>query len=244
MYGRFLSSFINWIVFGIEGGPSQWGIAPFGYYLILSPYIYSPVSLILLCSLIASMFLHFKGGNDYDWIVTSMFLFLFIGHSCVLHKEIRFLLPTAPLAFLLAARRLEQISGSIKSKRRRVQFIAFTLSFFLVVNILVVSLMNWTPYGEQTRAVYWIGEQPDLQGMICECPWWLSGVYTYLHTNVPVYFVDDLTTFSHNRTTEFLGVIQNRTYNYVLTKNEKGFLNNYGFVEVNNFGDTYIYKRN
>jgi len=238
MYGRFFSSF-SWVVLNIRG---LFPAVPFYYYIVRSPYMYSFVGLFLLGFSFASMVLSSK-RNDHDWIIGGIFLFLFVGHSLAPYKEVRFILTTAPLAFLLAARGLEKLALSIKIKRRKLLFITLTLLSFLILNTFTISQTNWTPLSEQTRAVYWVGEQPDLHGLICEREWWESGVYTYLHRNVPVYFVSNLTTFSQNKSIEFSNLIQNQTYNYVLTKNEKTFLNNYGFVKVNNFEEVYVYKR-
>jgi GPI mannosyltransferase 3 len=90
-YGGWFHSAILYLRFSlVEGGPSQWGTSPPGYY---AEFIFRSMPIIAACLGIGLLV-----GLRYATVLSVLAWLFIAAHSAVPHKEFRFILPMLPLA--------------------------------------------------------------------------------------------------------------------------------------------------
>lgn len=109
----------------IYGKAASFGVMPvWGYINLFYDYLISPYSLLIICS---CLFAVFKFPRS---IFVICFIFFFIAHSIVGHKEMRFMFPILPIIIILLCFTLE----SIKIKHQYNWLFLILIVGFIVMN--------------------------------------------------------------------------------------------------------------
>jgi len=194
-WGGWFHSSLAYLTFNVvQGGAAQWGVAEFSYYARVLWSSMPLVSLLLLLLLPLSA-IRAQG----TWLTVAAFFLL---HSCIPHKEMRFLLPALPVLFSLGG-----IGASVVTE----QLSPFGASLVCAAIAAVAGLSAarfhrlkfgdlgqyeslrpnasaYDDFGDLNRLLIAAHRLPDLCGLKVEAvhlAW--TGGYTYLHRNVPLY---------------------------------------------------------
>lgn len=162
------------------------------------------------------------------------------------HKEERFVMNLYILYFVLIAmfvflfgefmeKVLSASSGSKKSKLPKINpqslYHGIVFVFILFISLSSLFHMVFTPvfqFGTDINSgITYVGKQEDLEGLIIVEKWFLTGAYTYLHQDVPVYWVNS--TYTYELTVGF----NEGKYNYLI-------LPRYKYWEIPNLFDTLV----
>lgn len=208
-WGQWFQSALVYLRFNLlEAGASTWGTSPAWYY----PHtLFTAMPLLALLGL-AAMIVAWK--SPVTWAVL-----LFLGaHSCVPHKELRFMLPALPLLFAAFGIAAEALGTKVRSA-----LVQGGVTLASVVSLLQAPRLTfadlgagsfrgeasaWDHYGFINRLLYVARRQPDLCGLRIDVPLALSGGLSHLHRRVPLY------SRSH--------APQTRHFNYAITRSGSG----------------------
>ncbi len=110
----------------------------------------------------------------------------------------------------------------------------YNLTVFLFIFSITFSSfvhMYYTPvfqFGSDINAaISYVGQQDDLEGLIIVERWFLTGAYTYLHNDVPIYWVNSTYTL------ELKTALNQGTYNYIV-------LPRYRYFEMDDLFETLV----
>ena len=151
------------------------------------------------------------------------------------HKEERFVMNLYFIYFILLAmmvvllaefleRYLDQSKTHIPKhfKKRLTPQMSYNLTIFLFIGLITFSsLLNilFVPsqqYGADiTKAIVYVGRQEDVTGVIIVEKWYLTTSYSYLHKDVPLYWIN------YDLPKEFSDLIQNTVVNYIIVPKYK-----------------------
>jgi hypothetical protein len=137
-------------------------------------------------------------------IVLTLVAYL-LAHACVPHKELRFLMPIAPLWFALAGGGLAWLASRLRFGGWAAIAIAVAVGAQFALSTRDITFADMGQYTHEERGArppwhhdegpnlaFWAaGEHDDLCGMILlGTPFYASGGYSYLHKNVPMMIHD------------------------------------------------------
>jgi hypothetical protein len=188
--GGWFHSFIVYLRFNlIQGSASQWGTAPWPYYLV---HLWKSMpELTILLSLGAVLAWRRATG------LLALFVAFFVLHSLVPHKELRFIIPALPLFCALAGIGISALP----------EYIAFRVATPIMIATLLVSVLYlrmltfgdlgsypertkdsaWDDNGNVNRLLLKASRINDLCGLRIDVHLAWTGGSTYLHRNVPFY---------------------------------------------------------
>lgn len=256
-WGSFLHSPVAFLVINvIQGKSSIFGIAPF-YFYVVPLAMHLPLLLPLPWAFEKKKYTLYLSGN---------FLFYLVVFSLIPHKEVRFLFTILPIFFVLCARGLDNLIELIVLATRKSPILK-KVSLLLVLLFLMAQLLiffelpklwgeGWTPYYDNLQAVHYVGKQADSTGIGYTTHWYLSGIYTYLHKDIPAVHITNVSLEYLSdkyvvpgggfRYASALDVIKDQEINYIVTSTEglteiEPPLN--GFDSVKTFGNVTVYRR-
>jgi GPI mannosyltransferase 3 len=186
-WGAFFHSARQYLLFNlIEGRASQFGTAPFLYYVgaIVTAEGLTLIPLIALTTL----------GARTRPEVPLIALGFFLAHSVIPHKELRFLFPIIPLLCAQAALGLDRLA----EHRERAAMGVLVLSVASLATLPTLTFWRlgiWNPKGSaidfggpENRLLRRASTLSDLCGLkIASLENWRTGGYAYLHQRVPMY---------------------------------------------------------
>lgn len=138
-----------------------------------------------------------------------------LAHSCVGHKEPRFLLPIYPMAALLAGLGCEFVLDRIRAAKPRRLVAGAALVGLAAGLFLQYRRIDWRlePTRSNVRALAWCGRQSDLRAVgVFGTPSWMCGNYCYLRRDVP------LLTQDVPKSMEFVVALRAREANYLICR--------------------------
>ena len=200
-WGSWFHSAIGYLRFNLfEGRSSMWGTAGPLYYVKVLLSSTGPLGLVLLALSLAAV-----RRAPSLWALTAVFV---VGHSLIPHKEIRFLLPAAPLVCALAGVGLQEVGDRVPAWVARsvaglvllaagysaLTFHQLTLGQLGAPAVSQPKASAYDQAGPVNRLLLAAHDRPDLCGLKIEgadLSW--SGGYTYLDRRVPLYQKDSPT---------------------------------------------------
>lgn len=179
-YGTFLVSPWNYLEFNVlTQGSARYGVDPFTYYvlqLILHTGIFGGI--LLLLSLVTD--------KKWDWkrilIWSSLALYLLI-FGLVDHKEWRFLQPMYALLCLEFGAVFVHAVNLPRPGLRRVFLIVFGLT--VPIMLLTHAVAPWDNRHNMFDAMYWVGQQEDLNGVVINDWSFGGGGHFYMQVDKP-----------------------------------------------------------
>ena len=175
----FQSFFLYFWVNVVQGRAREFGVLPwYSYLLILSAYV-GPMTFLAVIGLRRSPFL--------GWVA----LIILLTHSVLAHKEVRFLYPLVPIELTLAALGVVEVAPALnvgrKSPLTSRAIAVGGLSFCVLSSCLFIPHLDWSRNFGGFAAVDQLSQDSTLCGVgLYRLGWGYSGGYTYLHKNVPM----------------------------------------------------------
>jgi GPI mannosyltransferase 3 len=186
----------------LQSGSHNWGVSPIWQYIAWYGNVWS-FGVILLG--LAILFWR------RDRLLVASGLTILLVHSVLAHKEYRFIYPATVLIVLAASLelffRIEVLPKCFQ--RLKIRHIAPLLAFAGWISLSAVAANRFTPAntgnifgpGEtethfrwlegRKKAFLYLSSRNDVCGIGLEnIPWYLSGGYSYLHQDVPIFLVD------------------------------------------------------
>jgi hypothetical protein len=240
-YGRPFHSFVVNVRFNMtEARSLDWGWLPKHYYAV---YLWNtwtaPVAVAFGLLWLVGLRRALLPGLVAVAIIAS--------HSWLGHKEYRFVYPALPLLLAGIATGASVLVERVRSGRRRMVAVAIAVAFaaasFVAGNDFHrhktptglgdrrARTSHWTAFGDELRAARDLATRGDVLGVaFLGVPWQYSGGYTWLHHDVPLFFVDHPATpapaWPH--------------VNYAVAN---GSRSPPGFVEVARYGEVRVLRR-
>lgn len=186
--GWFHSALKYWEFNVTQQGAARWGTSPFGFYGDVLWRTMPPVVLVLVVLLLL--------GAKKAWPAFVLALGFYLLHSATGHKEIRFLVPMVPLAFVVAGVGASQLQG----RARAVALVALVgATGFSLVRAPELTFGDLGAYADRPQSSAWkdfdhvnqllltAHAQPELCGLRVDVHHAWMGGSTYLHRNAPLY---------------------------------------------------------
>jgi len=221
----FLTSPINFFIYNIvEGHSADHGTAHWSHYLtgFYTDFAYQFLPIFLLfffVELFSQRKLETKG------ILFSIIIFWIIIFSSIAHKEFRFIMSILPICFMIVASGIYRIVKMFQNKKFRYTVLALILGAISASSIVMatVNKADFWKYGSGVcNAMYFVGQQQDVDTVIVFEYVWYTGGFAYLHRNITCYFIGINPIYSasttYNSTFYRLYYASNGTYTIVLSK--------------------------
>lgn len=174
----------NFWVNAIQGKAAQYGIAPWYWYVLALLQQMGPLVALAVLGLRRSPFL--------GWIT----LIALASHSLIAHKELRFIYVVMPLIATLGAIGLVEI---VRDLSARFGYGTFPPKFLLGSTLFVLSACSYGlsatfPYFQKNAAGIAAFDRLDEYKPVCGIdlyglPWFATGGYAHLHTDIPILIV-------------------------------------------------------
>lgn len=215
-----------------EGGSARYGVEPFGWYATSLAAQAGP--LWLLAALLSGLAWVRKGPLGAIGLGLALG---FVAMSLVAHKEERFLLPVVfmlPVAFAVGA---ERVAGFLRDVgRRRWLVVPALLAAVTASSWSEWARRDWRPGADWLAAMRWIGEAPDVHGVVTTTGWSNLGGDVVHRKNLP--FVSNVDVGDEGRTT----LLESPLLDTLVT--DRAFRgDDFGFTEVVRFGEVIVMRR-
>jgi hypothetical protein len=252
----FLASPINFFIYNIvEGHSADHGVSHWTHYLtgFYTDFAYQFLPIFLFfffVEIFSDRKLETKG------ILVSIIIFWIIIFSSIAHKEFRFIMAILPICFMIIASGILRMVKMFQNKKLRYTVLAIILGAISISSISMATVIkgNFWKYGSGVcNAMYFVGQQQDVETVVVLEYVWYTGGYAYLHRNITCYFIGITPlytpTSTYNSTFVRLIYAQNGTYTIVLSKNHldvKPILFEFNMSFVGSFGSdytAYVYKQ-
>lgn len=252
----FLASPINFFIYNIvEGNNAAHGVSHWSHYLVGFytdfAYQFLPIFLFFFfVELITYEKLETKG------ILISVFVFWIIIFSSIAHKEFRFIMAVLPIAFMFVASGIYRFVKIFQKKKLRYVSLALILGTICASSVIMATEIkaDYWKYGSGVcNAMYYVGQQQDVETVIVFEYVWYTGGYAYLHRNITCYFTGInpiyLPSATYNSTFYRSFYATNGTYTVVLAKdhaNVSPIFLEFNLSYVGAFGSghkAYVYKQ-
>ncbi|HEY2733264.1 MAG TPA: hypothetical protein VGI70_04730, partial [Polyangiales bacterium] len=189
-WGKPFYAFYKYVKFNLKGSAKRFGAYPWSYYFKVAWNVSGPGCVVIAVGLLASLRRHTK--------LALLVIGYVLVHCAIPHKEFRFLMPVAPLAFALSGAGLAELFV-----RARREAIGVAVALACAGMALYTPYLTWaslgfpsdrgtrSPWhsGEGINRLLWsLGETPDVCGVIVtgESFGWIGG-YSYFHRDVNLY---------------------------------------------------------
>ncbi len=190
VFGRLFHSPIEYFYANIVQGMSRlWGVHPWYQYF---EWFWEHGG-VLVVSLLALMAV----GAVCEWKLGFLLALFALAHIAVAHKEARFMLPVAPLAFALIVCAIK-FGIDLLAVRRRPAATAVVVTVFVAIFIWRIDAISWEPrdprhgYRSASLLLYEAGQRPDITGIgVLGIHLAEYGNYFFLQRDVPMIGVID-----------------------------------------------------
>ena len=190
-WGSFLHSPINFFRYNIiEGLSAIHGSGPWYTYLLGIFTDYAGYFAPLLIILFIFGFTYKRKIKTKIWILVIL-IFWFVVFSSLAHKEFRFLMTVLPLSMIMIAAGIDRIASVLRSKRNQNIMISFILIFLGATSLYLANYdfqFMWKWNSGICNAMYWVGQQDDVETVIVFETVWYTGGYAYLDIDVYCFF--------------------------------------------------------
>lgn len=191
-WGSFLHSPINFFKYNIvEGLSAMHGSSPWYTYFagFFTDFAYYFVPLLLMFFIFG---FSYKRKIKTKIMILSIIMFWIVVFSSLAHKEFRFIMTILPLCMIMVAAGIQRVVVTLQSKRNQHILLSFILIFlgstsFFLANYNYKYMWKWN--SGVCNAMYWVGEQEDVETVIVFETVWYTGGYAYLDVNVTCYFL-------------------------------------------------------
>ncbi|MBD3191523.1 MAG: hypothetical protein GF308_12815 [Candidatus Heimdallarchaeota archaeon] len=192
-WGSFLHSPINFFMYNVvEGYSSRHGTAPWYSYIAGFFTEFGHYFLILFIIFFAiGVYFSRKKPKTLGLILALIFYWIVI-FSLIAHKEFRFIMAILPIGMTLVATGISKLASSLKQRSFRYLTLTLILATFVTSSVVVgVYQKNfmWTFNSGICNAMYWTGQQEDVERVIVFENVWYTGGYSYLHKNISCDFI-------------------------------------------------------
>jgi phosphatidylinositol glycan class B len=211
----FQSFWLNIWINIVEGRSTLYGVSPWYEYFILLlktwSWLFLPITVLAII------------GSRRSPILAWLILIIILSHSFLAHKEYRFIYPVLPMAMILAGIGTAELVLNLLQKwslmQKKAIAILLCLSLWTCVSVCLFSRfniynpLNFSTFGtdlENTHlyattnnllASQSLSKEHNVCGLgLWGVEWALSGGYTYLHQNVPIFIVETVTDFKELKT--------------------------------------------
>lgn len=178
------SSFVDNVrIQAVEGRSAEYGVSPWYAYLVW------------LGGRLGPLLIFAVAGVRHAPLLGAVALAMLISHSLIPHKEYRFIYPMAPLVVALAAFGVCDLAGRMARmrpllKRSGLVVVAGLVVFGLQSVVPAMRRYDWQRDETGLRAMSALSVRNDVCGvMLYRKPWMGTGGYTYLHHDVPLYWL-------------------------------------------------------
>lgn len=191
-WGGFLHSPINFFRYNIvEGlsaihGSSAWYSYFTGFYTDFASYF---VPLLLMFFIFG---FSYKKKIKTKIMILIIIIFWIAVFSSLAHKEFRFIMTILPLCMIMVAAGIQRVVETLQSKRNQHILLSFIVIFLGSTSVFLANYnykYMWKGNSGVCNAMYWVGEQDDVETVIVFETVWYTGGYAYLDVNVTCYFV-------------------------------------------------------
>jgi len=190
-WGGFLHSPINFYRYNIvEGlsaihGSSPWYTYFTGFY---SDFAYYFAPLLIMFFIFGFTY---KKKVKTKIMILSIIIFWIVVFSSLAHKEFRFIMTILPLCMIMVAAGIQRVVATLQSKRNQHILLSFILIFLGATSLFLANYnykYMWKWNSGVCNAMYWVGQQDDVETVIVFETVWYTGGYAYLDLNVTCYF--------------------------------------------------------
>jgi len=174
----------------ILGRAAESGTGPWYYYGLVLLLLVGPAVLFLW------------HGARRSSILAVIGLVVLVSHSCIGHKEVRYLYPVIPIALTLASIGIVEFQSNstfkfIRSLTPRA-VLATGICFMLLSSVSTAILCaHWLKPKGPVLTFDWLSKQPGVCGVgVFHVDWFRTGGQAHLHQNVPILLLPDSTRLS------------------------------------------------
>ena len=191
-WGGFLHSPINFFRYNIiEGlsaihGSSPWYTYFTGFYTDFA-YYFLPILVMFFI-----FGFSYKKKIKTKIMILSITIFWIVVFSFLAHKEFRFIMTILPLCMIMVAAGIQRVVTTLQSKRNQHILLSFIIIFLGSTSLFLANYnfkQMWKGNSGICNAMYWVGEQDDVETVIVFETVWYTGGYAYLDVNVTCYFL-------------------------------------------------------
>ncbi|MCK5299285.1 MAG: hypothetical protein KAJ76_10285, partial [Candidatus Heimdallarchaeota archaeon] len=104
----------------------------------------------------------------------------------------RFIMTILPLCMIMVAAGIQRVVTTLQSKRNQHILLSFIIIFLGSTSLFLANYnfkQMWKGNSGICNAMYWVGEQDDVETVIVFETVWYTGGYAYLDVNVTCYFL-------------------------------------------------------
>jgi hypothetical protein len=151
----------------------------------------------MLCAHLGLMFFPVLMGIRRSAFLGWVVLIILVSHSVFAHKEVRYLYPLLPLAITLAALGIMEAVPAFNTRRKSPlssrRIVVGGLTFCVFSSCLLVSQVDWSRISGSLAVFDQLSRDSTLCGVgVYGIGWGETGGYTYLHQNVPIVEIHDV----------------------------------------------------
>jgi hypothetical protein len=139
-WGKPFFAFYKYVKFNLKGSAKRFGAYPVTYYFKVAWNVSGPGCLVIALGVFASLRRH--------WKLSTLVIAYVLVHCAVPHKEFRFLMPIAPLAFALSAAGLAELFARMRHGAR----FGVALALACAGMALYTPYLTWEKLGTPARA--------------------------------------------------------------------------------------------
>ncbi len=187
------------------GVSAHWGVEPWHYYLDAVLFYWGAATAVML--VLARL------GARRLPVLAALALIILAIHSAIPHKEFRFIYPALLLTVISAGLGLAQVVNwladgfALRGMTERAALHAAAVPVLALAVLTPAGLADspnyralWTRDADVVRADRIVAALPDVCGIeLYGVPWFLSGGYSLMHQNAPLYWEDDAAWFTAHR---------------------------------------------
>lgn len=212
-WGRPFHAFLEYASFHAQNRGVAWGEAAFDYYFVSLWRSGGPAMLLVLAGVLAALALE----RQRVWRHLALVLVYVLVHAAVPHKELRFIVPIAPVMLALSAVGVASVVTSLSQRHPRLRspraplLLAAAVAIAIAIGFSERSVaMTFADLGHDdglaaglaegedspwhaaegiNRLLWAAGAANDSCGVVInDIPWSSTGGYAYLHKDVPLFF--------------------------------------------------------
>jgi hypothetical protein len=160
----------------VEGRSAAYGVEPWYWYFVILLGTMGPMLIFAVVGVRQSPFLG------------CVALIIFVSHSVLSHKEVRFVYPLVPIVITLAALGIAEMESMFTSVHASRATVAGGLAICVLASFLLApQFPYWAKDSGAIIAFDRLSQDSELCGLgIYAVPWFNTGGYAHLHRNVPI----------------------------------------------------------
>lgn len=165
----------------LEGRAASFGTAPFEAYLVNLAHTFDrlyPLALVLAVL-----------GLRRSGMAGVTFALVFLVHSAIAHKELRFLTGVMPLLMVLLANGTRELLAWLVPRRLWPAAAIAVVLALLLQDAAEVRDQTWNQHAHVHEALAWVQRQPDVTGLVTTEGNWKAGGMFMSHLDVPAAYL-------------------------------------------------------